>query len=251
VAEHGDLGSAGFARGADVYERARPGYPIDLVALLAGRAQLVGGVVLDVAAGTGKFTRQLATAGGRCVALEPSAAMRAMFVVATPGVPMVDAGAEAIPATAAAFDLVTVAQAFHWFDAPVALAEIARVLRPGGMLALIWNEREESDPVMAEFSRIISWDERRPLRDVAHYSPAIERTGLFHAPEHHRFGHIERVSRQTLVEMAASRSYVNVMESEERAGVLGRIGELAASLAEPIAIPYVTEVYTARVLARP
>jgi hypothetical protein len=51
--------------------------------------------------------------------------------------------------------------------------------------------------------------------------------------------------------MAASRSYVNVMESEERAGVLGRIGELAASLAEPIAIPYVTEVYTARVLARP
>jgi len=80
-----------------------------------------------------------------------------MFVVATPGVPMVDAGAEAIPATAAAFDLVTVAQAFHWFDAPVALAEIARVLRPGGMLALIWNEREESDPVMAEFSRIISW----------------------------------------------------------------------------------------------
>jgi len=135
---------------------------------------------------------------------------------------MVDAGAEAIPATAAAFDLVTVAQAFHWFDAPVALAEIARVLRPGGMLALIWNEREESDPVMAEFSRIISWDERRPLRDVAHYSPAIERTGLFHAPEHHRFGHIERVSRQTLVEMAASRSYVNVMESEERAGVLGR-----------------------------
>ncbi len=86
--------------------------------------------ILDLAAGTGKLTRQLQARGAQCIAVEPSASMREVFSRMVPGVPVVGATAEQIPIATGAIDVVVVAQAFHWFDAPVALAEIARVLGP-------------------------------------------------------------------------------------------------------------------------
>jgi ubiquinone/menaquinone biosynthesis C-methylase UbiE len=122
----------GFEQAADAYERARPTYPQAAVAWLCERlAVRRGRRVLDLAAGTGKLTRSLVAAGADVVAVEPIAAMRERL---PPEVEALDGTAEAIPLPGASVDAVTVAQAFHWFDAEPALAEIHRVLRPGGTL---------------------------------------------------------------------------------------------------------------------
>ena len=132
------LARSGFSTGSALYERARPGYSDESVDHLVDRLGIVpGSRVLDIAAGTGKLTRELVARGASVVASEPSASMREVFATAVPGTAQVGATAEALPIADRSFDAVTVAQAFHWFDAPVALAEIARVLRPGGGLGLV------------------------------------------------------------------------------------------------------------------
>src|SRR5207249_4825593 len=116
--------AAGFDRAADAYERGRPGYPREAVARLAAQFRLGEGVtVLDLAAGTGKLTRMLATTGATVVAVEPVAGMRRVLAQAVPGARVLNGTAEAIPVADGAVDAVTVAQAFHWFDADRAVAE--------------------------------------------------------------------------------------------------------------------------------
>jgi SAM-dependent methyltransferase len=131
-----------FARSANAYERARPGYAPEAVAALVERLDLgSGSVVVDLAAGTGKLARQLVPSGARIVAVEPLAEMRSLVPA---GIEVLAGTAEAIPLPHDFAHAVTVAQAFHWFDAEAALREIERVLRSRGLLALISNRREPS-----------------------------------------------------------------------------------------------------------
>ena len=138
-----------FASVAESYERSRPGYPDDAVSWLAGTDPLD---VVDLGAGTGKLTRSLVALGHRVTAVEPLPEMLAHLRDAVPEVTAVEGGAEAIPLPDASADIVTVAQAFHWFDHGPALDEIARVLRPGGRVALIWNVRDEGEEWVTELS---------------------------------------------------------------------------------------------------
>ena len=130
------------------YAAARPSYPDALFdaldELLAGR--LAGADVVDVAAGTGIATRALAARGAHVTAVELSGAMLSELVPASPGVRAVQGSGNALPLADSCADLITYAQAWHWMDAPRALAEARRVLRPGGVLALWWNQtsRESS-----------------------------------------------------------------------------------------------------------
>jgi SAM-dependent methyltransferase len=143
------LAAPSFARSADAYEHARPGYAPEAVAFLVDRLGLGSGrVVVDLAAGTGKLARQLLPSGARVVAVEPLAEMRSLIPA---GIESLDGTAEAIPLPNACADAVTVGQAFHWFDAEAALREIERVSRPGGLLALVSNRRDPSafDEVLA------------------------------------------------------------------------------------------------------
>ena len=118
------------------YERGRPGYPEQVVDL----AELgPSATALELAAGTGKFTRQLVPRIAHVVAVEPDPGMRRMLVSVCPGVEAIDGTAEQISLADDAVDAVFVAQAFHWFDNEPALTEIARVLRPGGALVVMWN----------------------------------------------------------------------------------------------------------------
>jgi SAM-dependent methyltransferase len=140
---------------AMAYERARPGYPSEAAAHIAHRCQLGSGSrVLDVGAGTGKLSRLLASTGAEVIAAEPLAAMR-LVVACLRGVAVLGGRAEALGLRSAACDVVTVAQAFHWFDAPVALAEMHRVLRPGGHLFLVWNVRDTGRSWVREFNQAL------------------------------------------------------------------------------------------------
>lgn len=130
--------AAHFGSAADVYERGRPGYPPDVVAAIAGALGLEGREpVLDLAAGTGKLTRGLLAAGFAVTAVEPSPEMRARLERTAPEARILDGLAERIPLDSGSQSAVTVADAFHWFDAPSALAEIRRVLAAAGGLASI------------------------------------------------------------------------------------------------------------------
>jgi len=133
---------------AEAYERSRPGYAPTALAWLAERIGIgPGRRVLDLAAGTGKLTRQLLTLGADVVAVEPGDEMRGVLVRVVSEAETLAGSAEAIPLPDAAVDAVTVGQAFHWFRTEEALGEIHRVLRPGGALALLWNEWDHQDPL--------------------------------------------------------------------------------------------------------
>ncbi len=158
------VAAAGFSSAAGEYERARPSYPPEAVSWLAERTGLgPGRTVVDLAAGTGKLTRLLVGTGARVVAVEPLAEMRALI----PEGEVLDGTAEDLPLPAAAADVVTVAQALHWFDLDRALPEIHRVLRPDGWLVLVWNMRDLDDPVQGAVEDLLA-----PLRQVAAAFPA-------------------------------------------------------------------------------
>ncbi len=145
----------GYGAEADTYVTGRPDYPAAVTGWLAADLGLgPGRRVLDLGSGTGKFLPILRATGASVVAVEPVDAMRARIAGAHPEVEALAGTAEAIPLDAASLDAVVCAQSFHWFATAAALTEIARVLRPGGRLGLIWNVRDETVPWVAALSRI-------------------------------------------------------------------------------------------------
>lgn len=139
-------------RAAD-YARLRPDYP---QAALGAAVPAGARVVLDLGAGTGKLTGALIDRGHQVIAVEPLAGMLAELVHLFPAAQAICGSAENIPVADSAVDAVVVGQAFHWFDTDRALDEIARVLRPGGSLALLWNHDDESDPLVREIYRALT-----------------------------------------------------------------------------------------------
>jgi SAM-dependent methyltransferase len=242
------LGRVGFESASDVYERARPDYAEEAVGSLVALAGIgPGSRVLDLAAGTGKLTRRLAATGATCVAVEPSASMREVFARVVPGVPVAGGTAEQVPLVDRSVDAVVVAQAFHWFDPPEALAEIARVLRPGGTVSLIWNERDGSDPVMGELVRISRWARHQPYPAGTDFGLPIDASGRFGPVTRTRGSLVQVVDRTVFVEQVASRSYVQVLAEPERTALLAEVAAFAATLEEPIRLPYLYDLFTATV----
>jgi SAM-dependent methyltransferase len=231
--------ATGFARSAAAYERGRPGYPDDAVDALV--AALPGRDVVDLAAGTGKLTRALAARGCDVVAVEPVAQMRAEIA---PPARVVDGLAEATTLAAGSADAVTVAQAFHWFDRPRALAEIHRVLRPGGMLALVWNTRRMQDDVHQRIQALLE-----PLRGSvpAHRSERwrvdLEGSPLFGGIRELRFANEQVVDAAALADRIGSISFVAALEPAERAEVLERARALAGD--DVVTLRYVVELQLA------
>ena len=249
LADKSILGRSGFAAGADRYERARPGYSDEATEhVLATLGIGPTTRVLDIGAGTGKLTRVLVAAGASVVASEPSASMRATFAKVVPGTPQVAATAEHLPFSGSSFDAVTVAQAFHWFDAPQALAECARILRPGGGLALVWNERDESDPVVAELTRISKWDVHQPYPVGMDFGSVIDASGAFGPVDRTVFRFTQELDRKSFVEQVESRSYIAVLPEDRRRAILDDVTALAAGLSEPILLPYIADTFCAHVI---
>jgi SAM-dependent methyltransferase len=227
--------ATGFARAVDAYERGRPGYP---AAALEPLALGPGFTVLDLAAGSGKLTRALVESGATVIAVEPVPEMRAVL---PPAAQALDGTAEAIPLADDSVDLVTVAQAFHWFDGDAALAEIHRVLRRGGRLALLWNRRLEDDPVNEAIDALLAPHRAGvpTLRGDA-WRAAFERTTLFGSLEEHAIDNEQMLDADGLADRVASISYIASLPDDERAGVIAAARELAAD--GPVRVAYRTEV---------
>ena len=243
----------GFGSAAETYERSRPTYPAEAVEWLAGHLRLgPGTTVVDLAAGTGKLTRLLVPTGATVVAVEPIDEMRAQLEAAVPGVVALAGQAERMPLPDAGADAVTVAQAFHWFATEEAVAEIARVLRPGGALGLIWNVRDRDDDLQRAFTEILAplrGDE--PVGSEGRWERILEASGLFGPVQERTVRWAQSLDADGLAARAASVSFVAAAPAERRAEVVERVRALAPH--GPVAFPYVTMAYASERLtaARP
>jgi SAM-dependent methyltransferase len=230
-----EMAARGFAQSVEAYELGRPGYPAAALEPLALSPDLV---VLDLAAGTGKLTRPLAASGASVIAVEPVAEMRAAL---PDSVRALDGTAEEIPLEDAAVDLVTVAQAFHWFDGDAALREIHRVVRPGGRLALVWNRRVEDAEINVALEELLeSYRSGTPTHANDAWRAAFERTTLFGPLEEHVLASEQVLDEDGLAARICSISFIACLPQIERARVLVRARELVSD--GRVTIPYRTEV---------
>jgi SAM-dependent methyltransferase len=213
-----------FGGVAGAYVRGRPGYPASAIEWMLASAP--GPQVIDLGAGTGKLTEGLVALGLDVTAVEPLAGMREQFAAVLPDVPVLEGTAEHIPVPGESADAVVAAQAFHWFDPVPSLTEIARVLRPGGMLGLLWNTRDDAEPWVAELTRILKipvesasrwdWSDGAPLTS----SP------LFEAYEQRPFPHRELYTPERLVDWARSTSTIAIMDPADHEQRLEQIAEM-------------------------
>jgi len=229
-----------FAEVAGAYERGRPEYPVEAVRWLAGDEPRD---VVDLGAGTGKLTRALVELGHRVTAIEPLPEMLELLPAAAPGAFAILGSAEIIPLPDSHADVVTCAQSFHWFDHPVALPEIARILRPGGRLAYVWNSRDDREPWVARLSKLIGSETVSRGESVG---PVAE-SGLYEPVEAAVFHFEQTLGRERLLDLVLSRSYCAKLPAAERTPILDAVGELYDEIAGPegIKLPYVTECFRA------
>lgn len=246
----------GFDGTAEAYEQARPSYPAEAAAHIVGHAGIgPGRHVLDLAAGTGKLTRLLVPTGAEVVAVEPIAGMRSVLQRELPDVEVQDGTAEALPLPDGSVDAVTVAQAFHWFEPAVALAEIHRVLRPAGHLVLVWNTRDRSHDWVRRFGDLLvdSPDAERPYDSYyeVDYAAVIAGAGGFTPAEVWSHAWEQPCDLDLLVARAESVSVVGSLPPADKERVLDRVRELARTHPDlagraRFPFPYTTRVYRCR-----
>jgi SAM-dependent methyltransferase len=215
-----------FDLAAEEYEATRPSYPDELLDLLPVANDAT---VLDLGAGTGKLTRVLARCYARVIAVEPLAGMRGILERVVPEAEAHPGSAEAIPLADSSVDAVFAAQAFHWFDHERALPEIGRVLRPGGVLAIVWNGPDESrqNPLPAPYLDYLrelrrersTLDEQTPWRDLVALGP-------FGEPQEAAVPHDHLLDRRGQLDNARSVSWIASREPGEVERVIARLGEL-------------------------
>jgi SAM-dependent methyltransferase len=175
------------------------------------------------------------------VAVEPVAEMRAHAARIAPAI---GATAEALPFPDASIDALAVGQAFHWFDAPRALAEIARVLRPGGTMALLWNERDNRVPwVEAVTDAIHACDPGTAYEKDIDWVAVVGASGRFTPVEVRTYEHDHPMDVELVVDRAMSTSYVAAGPEAQRRALAETIRGILAGFDGPFAFPHVTTVY--------
>jgi SAM-dependent methyltransferase len=212
-----------FDRAALEYERARPGWPEEALELVPVPA---ASTVLDLGAGTGKLTRVLNRRYARVIAVEPLHALREILAYTVPDAEALDGRAESIPLDDASVDAVFAGQAFHWFATDVAVAEIVRVLRPDGVLALLWNEALPPSPLPKLYRARL--DELR--ESVSFVSPDEGRAVLaragFEEPRTASVEHEQVSTREDVLAFAASVSWIAHRPEEERRRILTELADM-------------------------
>ena len=231
--------SLSFGSQAAAYERGRPSYPPEAVDwLLAPTDDWEAHDVLDLGAGTGKLTTRLVERGLSVIAVDPIAEMLDMLRTALPDTPALLGSAEQIPLPDNAVDAVLVAQAWHWFDPERAVAEVARVLRPGGRLGVLWNTRDERLGWVKDFGQIVGLEHDRDNATVDLPEPFTDIST-------HQVEWTNYITHEALIDYVASRSYCITSPAEVRTRTLDEVRDLLVShpsLASStgLAMPYIT-----------
>lgn len=228
-----------FGQVADAYDRARPSYPPDAVGWMTGAGR---SLVLELGAGTGKLTEPLHGAGHDVFATDPLPEMLARLKRRVPVTPVVSS-AEQIPLRSRSVDLVVCGGSFQWFDHDLALPEIARVLRPGGVLALAWNTYDVTIPWVRRLEALIS-----PRQEGTDQAMPLMETPYFGFVDHRDFRFWQPHTAASLADLARSISTVAGMSESSRAGVLAKVEALYAEYGrghDGMQLPYVTRCYRA------
>jgi len=226
-----------------MYDRVRPGYPSEAVSWLIPRDARV---VVDIGAGTGALTRSLVTLGLEVIAVEPDEKMREVLASRSPSADVREGRAEEIPLEDAEADAVVGGQMWHWVDLEPATAEVARVLKPGGTLGLVWNQRNDSVPWMAELSAIFGSEQVESSPTEVMIAPGAPFRDVASA----EFSFVQCLASVDLVNFVASRSHIQVMDPARRAELLERVELFSRTHPdlegkESIEVPYVTECWRA------
>ena len=230
-----------FGSAAADYERARPSYPAEAIDVLRTETGIGPGTrVCDLAAGTGKLTRLLVSTGADVVAVEPQLAE------VLPGIDVLDGTAEAIPLGDGSVDAVTVAQAFHWFKFAPALAEIRRVLRPDGALAILFNQRDERVPWVKTWNEAIEWHSRRiAYYQTTDWTKVLQDAG-FVSVGYRSTEWNQPLNRDLLAARVRSVSYIADAPPDEQQDYVDRVLALVQDFDDTFPLPYVTHVWFAK-----
>lgn len=240
--------SISFGRAAEAYQAGRPEYPpaaVEWMLQPVVRADHRPRVA-DVGAGTGKLTRALVEVGTEVVAVDPDAEMLAALRTDVHGVPTFVGTAEKLPLPDASLDAVVLGQAWHWVDPTAGSAEVARVLRSGGVLGLIWNIRDDRVPWVARMTEIMHGSNAEIM--IAEGGPHIE--APFGDLDAAKFEWSRPMTAERLLAMARSRSYLITAADADRARIEGALLTLFAELPEladggSIDLPYITHAFRA------
>lgn len=245
--------ATGFSAAATTYETGRPDYPSALDGWLVAALGLGSGRrVVDLGAGTGKFVPRLLATGASVIAVEPVAAMRAELARRHPEATALEGTAEAIPLADGSVDAVVCAQSFHWFATAAALAEIRRVLKPGGALGLVWNVRDESVGWVAALTRLMTPHEGdAPRFHSGAWAKPFPAEGFGPLEESHfRHGHTGPAER-VIVDRVMSVSFVAALPQAERDRLAADVRALVAATPElagheTVTFPYETRAFVCR-----
>lgn len=242
-----------YAQIAQTYSQGRPSYPEQAQTWLQQSLGLKPGcTVVEVGAGTGKFTRLLCGTGAAVVAIEPVKPMLAKLVEAYPAVQAVVAEAQSIPLPSGFADAVVCAQSFHWFATQAALQEFMRLLKPGGLLGLIWNVRDESVDWVQKVTDIITpYEGDAPRFYKMTWQAVVERSPLqlvsYDRWAHQHEGPLEDV----IIRRTMSVSFIAALPKPQQASILEQLKTLIATHPalqgrERIAMPYTTQAWVYR-----
>ena len=257
-----------FEGAAAVYEQARPGYPAEAVDWMRDTLALAPGRrVLDLAAGTGKLTRALVPSGAHVIAVEPVDAMRRTLAsslrhtgtgtgtdtgtdtgtgtgTGDPATSVVAAVAQALPVGDGTLDAVTVGQAFHWFATDETVVELHRALRAGGGLCLVWNRRDQADPLQAALTGLMEpMRGDTPSHESGRWRRVFESGDRFMARGETHVRWRQPVDVDAVADRVASVSFIAAMAEDERTRLLERVRTAASDTPAPLALVYVTDVY--------
>lgn len=250
-----------FDAWADDYERYRPGYPDALFDLVARRLELPAGpTIVDLGAGTGKVARAAAARGWRATAVDPGAPMLAVLrkraVAEGVEIEVVQAGAEATGLPSAAFDAALAGEAYHWFDAPAALAEMARIVRPGGGIAFFWNVVDETRSTLVAGERRLVVEYGIDGSDVRKPGPqpetrdAIRAAGAFDEPEFVQVPHVVPMTGAEYVGLAYTKSHLRTapadLQERYRSAFEAMLAGHGIGASAQIEVPYVVDCWIAR-----
>lgn len=232
-----------FGAAASVYHHSRPGYPVEAIAWLIGDAVRV----LDLGAGTGKLSEALVALDREVIAVDPVEEMLEELEVAVPGVPRILGTAEDIPIEDDSVDAVVAGQAWHWFQPDRAVPEIARVLRPGGVLGLVWNSRDIRADWLRQAGEIMQ--ERHDASST--FESYVQIGPPFGAIEEHTVEWAERMSRTRFLDLVRSRSYFITASAADQATTIAALDTLLTrhpdvAGADELDVPYITRCFRAR-----